>query len=293
MREVRPSEGVGRLPELARSIAGYHGTGKYSAPLVLASAFVAIPSVVLSVALVLVMFADTTLPYDWWQLREAVSRAGTASLYVWEEASPARHAAYEYRYSPLLAWSLTPVVDAGLWAWRLLHVATLAFLPWRLAVAALMFAPFWYDVLHGNVMTFVAISGYLALRGSSWGMSAFVAWSVLVPRPLMAPVLVWLLWKRRGFRMPALIGAAVGLATLSYPGFVAALMSSSRVDSVDNLSPSAWIGWLWVPIGLVAGAWLTSRGRLGWAALACSPYVLPYYLVALVWELGEHKHAHE
>jgi len=38
------------------------------------------------------------------------------------------------------------------------------------------------------------------------------------------------------------------------------------------------MGSLWVPIGLVLAAWLTWRGRLGFASLAASPYWLPYYL---------------
>jgi hypothetical protein len=58
------------------------------------------------------------------------------------------------------------------------------------------------------------------------------------------------------------------------------------VESIDNLGPSALIGWAWVPIGLALGAWLTWKGRLGLASLAVSPYVLPYYLVMILLELS-------
>lgn len=42
---------------------------------------------------------------------------------------------------------------------------------------------------------------------------------------------------------------------------------------------------VWVPIGLALAAWLTWKGRLGYASLAASPYWLPYYLLFALLEL--------
>jgi len=47
--------------------------------------------------------------------------------------------------------------------------------------------------------------------------------------------------------------------------------------------PPAWLGSAWLLIGVPLGAWLTWRGRVGWAGLAISPYwLMPYYLMLLL-----------
>ncbi len=53
-----------------------------------------------------------------------------------------------------------------------------------------------------------------------------------------------------------------------------------------NFGPSAWIGLAWVPIGLALAAWLTWRGRLGFASVAASPYWFGYYLLMLFLEIS-------
>ena len=64
------------------------------------------------------------------------------------------------------------------------------------------------------------------------------------------------------------------------------LQSSAREIANDfNLSPSRFVGLAWLIIGLPLAAWLTVRGRIGWAAMAISPYLLPYYLQLLGLEL--------
>jgi hypothetical protein len=244
----------------------------------------AVPSIILSGVLIALLFLDGE-PFDWWTFSEAASRFGTGTLYDWGQPSPGGEP-YGYRYGPLYAALMAPFSVLGLGVWRLLHVAVLAFLPWRIALVVLIFPPFWYDVLHGNVVTFVFVAGWLALNGSRWGTLAYFALLVMVPRPLMLPVAAWIVWQRPEWRLPAMGFALVGLAQLAYPGFLPALLRSGGVESIDNLGPSALIGWAWVPIGLALGAWLTWKGRLGLAALAVSPYVLPYYLVIGLLELS-------
>jgi hypothetical protein len=244
---------------------------------------VGVPSVILSAVLVTLVFLDGP-PFDWWTFAEAAGRVGTGTLYEWGAASPGGEP-YTYRYSPLFAVVMMPFTALGIEAWRLLHLFALALLPWRMTLITLAFAPFWYDVLHGNVLTFGFVLAFGALRGSRWATLAYFALCVLVPRPLMLPVAAWIIWQRREWRLPAVGFALVGLATLLYPGFASALLRSGNVASIDNIGPSALIGWAWVPIGVVLGVLLTWRGRVGLASLVVSPYILPYSGVMVLLEL--------
>ena len=215
------------------------------------------------------------MTFDWWLIEEAGRREG--AMYVWEQGDPD----YLYRYSPLLPYLTAPLT---LDVWRLLHLAVLPLLPWRIAVAMLVFAPFWLDLAHGNFLTFALVFGWLALAGSRWAMAAYFALALLIPRPLMLPVFAWLLWKRPESRPIAAAVVAVNLALLIPTGeLVSWVMALSQggdvIASEFNWSPSRFLGAWWIPFGLVLGAWLTWKGRLGLAALAISPYVLPYYLV--------------
>ena len=74
--------------------------------------------------------------------------------------------------------------------------------------------------------------------------------------------------------------AAATLATGAAGPWIGALLrAEADVGHALNLSPSALIGPLWIPVGLVLAGILVAMGRLGWASLAASPYVLPYYLL--------------
>lgn len=49
-----------------------------------------------------------------------------------------------------------------------------------------------------------------------------------------------------------------------------AMLARSGLDMYEtplNLSPSRFIGSLWIPLGGALAAWLTYRGRVSWAAL--------------------------
>jgi hypothetical protein len=73
---------------------------------------------------------------------------------------------------------------------------------WPLRIATLLAWPFWYDLLLGNVLVFVLLAGARALRGSRVATFAFLAMTVLMPRPLMVSLAAWLLWQRPGWRIP-------------------------------------------------------------------------------------------
>lgn len=46
-----------------------------------------------------------------------------------------------------------------------------------------------------------------------------------------------------------------------------------------NIGPTGWLGIGWRAIGVMLGAWLLWRGRVGWAGLAWSTYLVPHNLL--------------
>lgn len=218
---------------------------------------------------------------DWTIFGEAGRRiASGGELYAVEEN-------YAFRYSPVLAHAFGLIAAIGPLAWRLLHLAALGTLFWldrRLALVALVSWPFWFDVEAGNLVTFGFVLAAWALAGRGWAIGGFLALSLLVPRPLMAPISVWLLWKHPDWRLP-FVGLftvhAVAVALTGWgPNWLAALAASTaETSSVLNFGPSRLIGAAWIPIGLAIAALLTWRGKVGLASLAASPYWLPYYIL--------------
>jgi hypothetical protein len=140
--------------------------------LVLLLAVVAVLSVPNAILLgeVFGFMATRDYVFDWWLFGEASARIGTGRMYDW--GAPGQfNDIYDYRYSPLFAY-----VDHSVHVARNLGVASCCTLPLccfarRLALVAILAWPFWLDVAHANVMTFMFGSGYLALRGSRWGRS--------------------------------------------------------------------------------------------------------------------------
>jgi hypothetical protein len=204
----------------------------------------------------------------------------------------AGHSPYQeflYRWSPFAAWLMVPVVLLPYWAWVVLHLgALLALSNPLLIVAGLISWPFWQDAGLGNVIVFVLLAAYWALRGNRLAIGVYLAMCVLMPRPLMLPVLVWLLWKRPAtrpwFAAIALAGMGGALATGYGVQWFRVLLerSSSDIANPYQIGPSVLIGIAWLPIGAVLAAYLTWKGRLGLASLAASPYWLPYYLLMLL-----------
>lgn len=227
--------------------------------------------------------------FDWWLFGEASSRIGTGRMYDW--GMPGQFGdGYDYRYSPLFAYLITPFTWLGIGVWRALHVAALLLLPRRLALVALVAWPFWLDVANANVMAFAMVFGFLALRGSQGAMIVYLSLALLVPRPLYLPLLIWLAWRRPDWRLP-MVGVAVayGVLTLltgeALP-FLSSLTRGTELIGLDyNWGPSAFLGPAWLLFGVPLALWLTWRGSVGWAGLAISPHVLPYYLLVLLWEV--------
>lgn len=220
---------------------------------------------------------------DFWIMGEALTRP----MYDWGPGEPFD---YSYRYSPLLPYVMSPFVALGLDVWRALHLVALAALPWKVIPLVLLFGPFWYDVAYANVLTFVAVLGWHALQGKRWAVVGYFVLFALVPRPLMVPLAVWLVWKQPEARRWAAGVAAVGLVLTAATGELlpwvgAVLRGEDMMGSAFDVGPSRWLGWWWLALGVPLGGWLTWKGRVGLAGLAVSPYVLPYYGMILLWEL--------
>jgi len=221
--------------------------------------------------------------FDWENFIQAAARVGQGTLY--EFGYP-----YAFRWSPVAAWVLGFVTLMPVWAWQVLHIAVLPLLrSWWLVVACLVSYPLWFDIQTGNIMIFVAIAALWAARGNGPATAVFLVLTVLVPRPLMLPLAFWLLWQRPEWRVPFGTFFVVHTALVVVSGYgaewIAALFTvAPELASEFNFGPSAFIGLLWIPIGVVLAVWLTARGRLGLASLSISPYWLPYYYLMLLLE---------
>jgi hypothetical protein len=276
---------MGEARATSRVSLSWHGgpNGLPSLPLAGLLVGLAALSIYVSWPTIVAVF-DGSYVFDWTNFIEAAERLGTGTLYANEPP-------YAFRWSPVAAWLLGLVTLMPLWLWQILHVAALPLLrSWLLAVAVFVSYPFWFDVQTGNLMTFVAVAGFLALRGGRAATVVLLVLAVLIPRPLMLPLTVWLLWRRPETRLWFLGFVVVhGLIVLAvgYAGdWWAALTDvNTELANVYNFGPSRLIGAAWIPIGLALAAWLTWRGNLGLASLAISPYWLPYYFLMLILEV--------
>ena len=221
--------------------------------------------------------------FDWENFVEAAARVGRGELY--EIDYP-----YAFRWSPVAAWVLGVVTLMPLWLWQILHVAVLPLLrSWWLVAACLVTYPLWFDIQTGNVMVFVIVAGFWALRENRVATALYLAMTLLVPRPLMIPLAAWILWHRPAWRIPFTLFFAAHTLLVLASGYAtewitALLAVETEFTSDFNYGPSRFIGLAWVPIGIGLAVWLTRRNRLGLASLAISPYWLPYYFLMLLLE---------
>lgn len=236
----------------------------------------------------IVAMARGSEPIDWYAYWQASIRVHEGGLYEDSDAG-----FYHYRYSPILAYATGWLGAVGVWGWRALHLlAALALPTWGMRLAALLSWPFWFDVNAGNVMIFVALAGAWAMRRNRIGVAAFFVLALLIPRPLMVPLVVWILWKQPAWRVPFAALFAVHAAAVVASGWADEWMmrllaaGPEEVGSEYNFAPSRLIGNLWLIVAVPAAAWLTYRGWIGAASVMAAPYWLPYYWLMLLldWE---------
>jgi len=215
---------------------------------------------------------------DWTTLVEASRRVWTTDLY-------GRTDIYGYQWSPVFAMAFAPIAWVGLTVWRMLHAIAIATLPdRRVGLVALALWPFWFDVALGNVLTFVLWFAAWAMVGRRWAVVGLFVVALLVPRPIVLPLVAWLLWRQPWSRpfFAALLLAHTALVAASGWGdeWLARMLSlSDEMTSIFNIGPSRLLGTIWIPVGVVLAAIAFWRGRPGLAGLLLSPYWLPYYLL--------------
>lgn len=223
-------------------------------------------------------------PIDWFAYWQASIRVHEGGLY---EDSDAGY--YHYRYSPVLAYGTGFLGTIGIWGWRALHVvAALALPTWGMRIVTLLSWPFWFDVSAGNVMMFVALAAVWAQRGSRIGVLAFLVLALLIPRPLMVPLVVWILWRQPQWRIPfAVLFGAHAIAVIASgwaDEWAMRLLAAGpeELTSEFNYAPSRLIGNLWLIAAAPAAVWLTGKGWIGAASVMAAPYWLPYYWLMLL-----------
>jgi len=224
-------------------------------------------------------------PIDWHVLTEA-GRDIMAGMNPYAGTTPDA-----YRWSPLLAYFFWAIEPIGHFGWTLLTLAPVAILrdP-RLIILFLAAWPLWRDVETGVSFLFVPLLALLALRGSRAAGCGYAAVMFLIPRPLMLPVMGWLLWHRPELRIPTVVIGVVLITGTVLTGWgdewVAKLLLVGsepgyfRVNVLQELGP-AWI----LMLGL--GTWLTMRGRLGLASIAVAPYWVLSYALMLILEFRD------
>jgi hypothetical protein len=159
------------------------------------------------------------------------------SLYAWTDT-------YTFRYSPWAAVLFTPLATmsetAATWLWfaikAVVAVAVAVGLGrrwsgdtrWLVAGMVLFFPPIWHDLALGNVSVFtVAVLAILLARRDGLGGVAFGLLLVLVPKPHLLPIAVWLaIFRPRD--------GVTGLATLGI----------GAMAGVFVLGPELWLDWL-------------------------------------------------
>ena len=183
----------------------------------------------------------------------------------------------QWRWSPVAAWMTPSLTLIGLAAWRVLHFAALFLLrDVRLALLLVVSYPFWFDVVAGNLLAFVAVAGVLAVRGNRAATVATYALALLMPRPLVLPLVVYLAasqpWSRRWLLGLLLAHALLVLLSGLSPEWAARLIASgSEIGHPENIGASRWIGDWWLLLGIPLSIWLLRIGRPGLSGLALSP----------------------
>ena len=228
-------------------------------------------------------------PWDYPIYVEATTRLTDGTLYDWGGG-------YIYPYSPVFAWLMAPLAalgSVGFALWRLAHVLAVLTIPsWPIRVALLLSWPFLNDTWEGNVNTFMAVAGYWAMRQSRVGGWAYIAFAIVIPKPILIPGLVWLLWQEPSYRkgFVALLALHVGAVFATGYAFdwLPALFGATHDMNADyNFTPSAVIGWWWALICLPVAAFLTWKGRIGWASLSMNVYAAG--VAFLMWLIMEKR----
>jgi len=223
---------------------------------------------------------------DWEIFRRLPAAIANGTVYDLDMRVP-------FTWSPVAAWIMAGVSYVGYWPWAVAHVAAALLLvrtPLLLGLVLVSYS-FWFDVAQGSTVTLAVIAGILALQGSRSASLVFLGMLLLMPRPIMAPLAIWLLWHDRSLWRPFaalfVLHATLVIVSGSALPWLETLVSYDLAPGV-TIGPTAWIGRWWLLAGIPLAVWLTLRGHVGWAGLAASPYITPQYPLVVLFELAPH-----
>jgi hypothetical protein len=105
---------------------------------------------------------------------------------------------------------------------------------------------------------------------------------------LMVPIVIWIIWRQPGWRIPFVILFVVHLGLVAASGYLdewATILISAgaeEIESVFNVAPSAIIGPVWLVLAIPLALWAFRAARPALSGLLLQPYWLPYYLLILL-----------
>jgi hypothetical protein len=217
---------------------------------------------------------------DWALWRALPDALASGTLYDTATEAP-------FVWSPVAAWVMA-IVPSMFWPWLILHFVAILFLrDWRMIALVLLSWGFWTSTASGHPFIFIFVAGALALRGSTLAGLAYLALTLLMPRPVQIPLALWLLWTMPTLRWPFVGMFAVHAVVVLLTGYAWDWVGTvvGHALPTGNWGPSAVIGLWGLAIGLPLGIWLGWRGHVGFAGLAVSPYWLPEYLMMSLLDL--------
>jgi hypothetical protein len=243
--------------------------------------------------------------------QQAAQRAVTdpTALYDWSDS-------YTFRYTPLGALPFVPLVPlnemVAAWAWLafkvvvLIGVAAWFSQPWEggrrwlVALLVIAFPPIVHDLVIGNVST-ITLLVFLTLarwRDARGGIAIGLL-TVLMPKPHLVPVLIYLAIRRPADFVVALAtsaaGVVIGLLVFGidpWLDFLRTLKEPLERTFTANIGFSGLFGPAGVVIGLVAGivilaASILLGGSRGYglsiiAGIVMGPYTFIHYLAGTI-----------
>ena len=190
-----------------------------------------------------------------------------------------------FRYSPIFAYLFAPIAALGSTIWALAHLGVLFALPFRIARFVPLLWPFWWDLGTGNNITFLLVLCFWAMRGKGWAVAGVLVFAAFAPRPLIVPIVMWLLWSHRQWLIPFAAGlvASIGFALVTghLDRWTEVLLTTgaSELTASYNVGPTAIVGFGWMLAAVPLAGFALWRGRPATAGLLLQPYWLPYYLL--------------
>jgi hypothetical protein len=229
-----------------------------------------------------------------------------STLYQWSDT-------YTFRYTPLGALPFVPLVPlsetAASWTWLLAKLAVLGLTAawfsrpwsgtrrWLVALLVVTFPPVVHDLVIGNVSTITLLVLLAVARWHDWrGGAALGLLSVLMPKPHLVPVLVYVAIRRPRDFVATLAtmagGLGVGLAIFGidpWIAFIGTLREPLERTFTANVGFSDLFGPVGVAIGLAVGiailvAGVLAGGSRGYGlsiigGIIMGPYTFIHYLV--------------